>query len=166
VRTAWAGVLAVVVAVLVGCGGGGDRYGNGNGGGGPRDAARPEVPTSSVTVEPPAASSPGIGPDGTGESAPAPAGTPASTQATVPKSQLTPATGTFTDREREYLVGKVPKGMDPSAVLQTGLESCDRISNTADAGPELARQAVKDGEIADARDAITYLCPKFQNLLD
>ncbi|WP_414720754.1 hypothetical protein [Streptomyces sp.] len=141
------------MALLAGCGGGGST-----------DAARP-TPAASATVEPPAASSPGIGPDGTAPTDPPKPGTPATTQATVPRARLTPATGTFTEAQQEYLVGKVPTGMDPSAILQVGLESCDRIANTADASPRLARQAIEDGEIADARDAITYLCPKFKTLL-
>lgn len=150
-------VTLVAVALLVGCGSGG-------GGAGSEDTARP-APSAPATVEPPAASSPGIGPDGTAPTDPPAPGAPATTQATVPKARLTPATGTFTEAEREYLVGKVPTGMDPAAVLQAGQESCDRIANTADASARLARQAIKDGEIADARDAITYLCPKFTNLL-
>ncbi|MBM9503319.1 hypothetical protein [Actinacidiphila acididurans] len=83
----------------------------------------------------------------------------------MPRSKLTPATGTFTDREKDYLVGKVPKGMDPSAVLQTGQESCERVATAADASPQLAREAIRDGEIPDAKDAITYLCPKYSDLL-
>lgn len=153
IRAAVLGPVAAVtaaVALLAGCGGG---------------AAKHTPPVAATTAEPPAASSPGIGPDGTAETGAASAGG-ATKQATVPKARLTPATGTFTERQKDYLVGKVPKGMDPSAVLQTGQESCERIADTADASPSLARQAIKDGEIPDARDAVTYLCPKFKNLLD
>ena len=160
-----AAVVAVTAAaaVLAGCG---------SGGGGTSTDARGTAPSSSTaaasasasasaTVEMPASSAPGIGPDGTTEPT-----APATSQPTVPRAELTPATGTFTATQRNYLVGKVPTGMDPSAVLQTGQESCERIANTADSSPALARQAIKDGEIADARDAIIYLCPKYRNLLD
>ena len=137
--------LTAATVLLAGCGSGG--------------SAKAE---HSAPAERPAASAPGIGPDGTTEPSSAPATGHA---ATLPKSQLTPATGTFTDRQRDYLVGKVPKGMDPSAVLQTGQESCDRIASTADASRTVAKQAIASGEITDAKDAITYLCPQFKSLL-
>jgi hypothetical protein len=137
--------LTAATVLLAGCGSGG--------------SAKAE---HSAPAERPAASAPGIGPDGTTEPSSAPS---AGRGATLPKSQLTPATGTFTDRQKEYLVGKVPKGMDPSAVLQTGQESCDRIADTADASRTVAKQAIASGEITDAKDAITYLCPQFTSLL-
>jgi hypothetical protein len=154
--------LTAAVAVLAGCGGGGHTDA--------KDRA-------AASGERPAVSAPAIGPDGTAPPSASAAGgadggssgssdsSGSSKQSTLPKSQLTPATGTFTDRQKDYLVGKVPKGMDPAAILQTGQESCDRIANTADASPKLAREAIADGEIADAKDAITYLCPKYKNLL-
>lgn len=152
-------VMTTAAAVLAGCGGG------------HADAARDRA---TPTSERPASSAPAIGPDGTAEpSASALGGTDgtggsngaSSKESTLPKAQLTPATGTFTNKQKDYLVGKVPKGMDPAAVLQTGQESCDRIANTADASPKLAKEAIASGEIADAKDAITYLCPKYRNLL-
>jgi hypothetical protein len=160
IRAAAAALAAVAAAaaLLTGCGGGGGA------GGGRHPSAAPAT-TATATAEPPASPSPGIGPDGTAETGAADSGG-AARQPTVPRARLTPATGTFTNRQKDYLVGKVPKGMDPSAVLQTGQESCERIANTADASPALARQAIRDGEIPDARDAITYLCPKYENLLD
>ncbi|MBD0736685.1 hypothetical protein [Streptomyces sp. CBMA29] len=153
-------IVTTAAAVLAGCGGGGHP-----------DAARDRATPAG---ERPASSAPAIGPDGTAEpSASASAGSGGSggangataKESTLPRSQLTPATGTFTDQQKSYLVGKVPKGMDPAAVLQTGQESCDRIANTADASPKLAKEAIADGEIADAKDAITYLCPKYKSLL-
>jgi hypothetical protein len=151
--------MTAAVAVLAGCGGGGHTDA--------KDRA-------TASGERPAVSAPAIGPDGTAEPSASAAGgadgdtsgsSGSSKQSTLPKSQLTPATGTFTDRQKDYLVGKVPKGMDPAAILQTGQESCDRIANTADASQKLAREAIADGEIADAKDAITYLCPKYKDLL-
>lgn len=142
-------VMTAAVALLAGCGSSSDSAHG----------------TPHKTAEAPAASSPGIGPDGTAEQTAQPSDAPATKQPTVPKAQLTPATGTFTAKERDYLVGKVPKGMDPAAILQTGQESCERIANTADVSTKLAEQAIKDGEIADAKDAITYLCPRYADLL-
>ncbi|SFE42153.1 hypothetical protein SAMN05216251_10351 [Actinacidiphila alni] len=163
-RAVAAVMMTAATAVLAGCGGGG--HGGEN---------------RATASERPAVSAPAIGPDGTAEPTDTATGggkdggssgssdtsgsSGSSKQATLPKSQLTPATGTFTDQQKDYLVGKVPKGMDPAAVLQTGQESCDRIANTADASPKLAKQAIADGEIADAKDAITYLCPKYKSLL-
>jgi hypothetical protein len=141
-------LLLTGLTALAGCGSSG----------GHKTASAPAAPHA--TAERPAASAPGIGPDGTAEPGPA-----AGDGRTVPKAQLTPATGTFTDPEKDYLVGKVPYGMDPAAVLQTGQNSCERVANTAGENPAAVRRAIKDGEIAYARDAITYLCPSYRGLL-
>lgn len=143
-------IVTTAAAVLAGCGSGGKSSAH-----------------STPSAERPAASVPGIGPDGTAEDSGSTAGSGGATAKapTLPKSRITPATGTFTDAQKNYLVGKVTAGLDPSAVLQTGQESCERIANTADASQKLAKEAIASGEIADARDAITYLCPKYANLL-
>ncbi|WP_433887964.1 hypothetical protein [Streptomyces sp. CA-111067] len=153
-------IVAATAAALSGCGSGGGHT-DARGTTRPPSATASSSSSSAGTMEPPAASAPGIGPDGTTEST-----GPAGPQKTLPKAQLTPATGTFTDSQRDYLVGRVPTGMDPSAVLQTGQESCDRIATTAGVDPGAAREAIKSGQIADAKGAITYLCPKYKNLLD
>lgn len=162
-RRAAAAVLtaAALLAGLAGCGS------SGSGGAGAAGGRSPQAGPASgpaAGTERPAVPAPGIGPDGTAEPTAGRADT--GPQKTVPKARLTPATGTFTDPERDYLVGKVPVGMDPAAVLQTGQAACERIANTADEDRAAARRAVNDGEITYARDAITYLCPAYRDLLD
>jgi hypothetical protein len=143
--------LTALLAGLAGCGSAGG-------------SAHIDPTRTPAAAERPAAPAPGIGPNRTAEPTTAPGAGGA--QKTVPKARLTPATGTFTDTQRDYLAGKVPVGMDPTAVLQTGLDACERIADTADADRAAARRAVNDGEIAYARDAITYLCPAYRGLLD
>ncbi|WP_405687911.1 hypothetical protein OG204_32645 [Streptomyces sp. NBC_01387] len=77
----------------------------------------------------------------------------------LPDAQLTPATGTFGKRDKAYLSGRVPKNMDPAAVLQTGQETCQRVSRTAAHDRDAAVGAVIAGDIPDAQAAITHLCP-------
>ncbi|MFG1810553.1 hypothetical protein [Streptomyces sp. NPDC049040] len=147
---------AALLAGLTGCGSGG------GGGNHTRQAGPASAPAA--TAERPASSAPGVGPDGSAE--PSAEGTQAAAPKTVPKSRLTPATGTFTEPQKDYLVGKVPVGMDPAAVLEAGQTACERIATTEDEDRAAARRAVEDGEIAHARDAITYLCPAYRDLLD
>ncbi|MEU6444743.1 hypothetical protein [Streptomyces sp. NPDC047046] len=80
--------------------------------------------------------------------------------------KLKPATGTFTKKEKKYLSGRVPKNMDPAAVLQTGQEACDRLKLTASHDKDAAVGALIAGEIPDAVAAIGQLCPEQQPLLD
>lgn len=146
-RLAAAAALVAAAAALAGCGSGHHP---------------PRVRTTTTAASPrpaPVAQSPSVGPDGTAESG------PATREATVPKAHLTPATGTFTARERQYLVGRVPVGMDPSSVLEDGQDVCERIAEAASASEADARAAVTSGELTDARAAITYLCPKYTYLL-
>jgi hypothetical protein len=84
----------------------------------------------------------------------------------VPESELTPATGSFTKKEKEYLADRVPEGMDPAAVLQIGQETCQRISRTAEHDRDAAVDAIRTGEIANAESAITHLCPEQRPLLE
>ena len=83
----------------------------------------------------------------------------------VPKSELTPATGTINEKEKEYLTDRVPKGVDPAAILEAGQEACDRITSLAGRDRKAAVAAIKSGEITGARDAITQLCPEHKPLL-
>ncbi|MET8555494.1 hypothetical protein ABZV64_11070 [Streptomyces sp. NPDC004959] len=80
--------------------------------------------------------------------------------------KLKPATGSFTKKEKQYLSGRVPKNMDPAAVLQTGQEACDRLKLTASRDKDAAVGALIAGEIPDAVAAIGRLCPEQQPLLD
>ncbi|MEV0784560.1 hypothetical protein AB0I52_16650 [Streptomyces sp. NPDC050423] len=84
----------------------------------------------------------------------------------TPTDQLTPATGTFTKKQKKYLVGRVPKGMDPAAVLQTGQETCDRLTYLVKVDPDTATGAVATGEIADAKPAVTHLCTQHKALVE
>lgn len=84
---------------------------------------------------------------------------------TVPRSELTPATGSFDRKQKEYLVGRVPKGTDPAAVLAVGQETCERITRTAKVDRQAAVDALRSGEIGGAKAAITHLCPQHRDLL-
>lgn len=107
-------------------------------------------------------------------SAPDPADSPAAsplspdakpTGPVLPDAKLTPKTGSFTEKEKQYLSGRVPEKMDPAAVLQTGQESCQRVERTAKRDKDAATGAVISGEIPGAKDAITNLCPEQKPIL-
>ena len=83
----------------------------------------------------------------------------------VPKAELTPATGTITKKQKNYLTNRVPKGVDPAAILEAGQEACDRVASIAEHDRKAAVQAIKSGEITGARDAINQLCPEQKPLL-
>ncbi|MET9661398.1 hypothetical protein [Streptomyces sp. NPDC006510] len=83
----------------------------------------------------------------------------------LPSDELTPATGSFTRKQKEYLVDRVPKGMDPAAVLQTGQETCDRLRFLVKADRDVAVGAIVTGELADAEPAVEHLCTQHRELL-
>lgn len=83
----------------------------------------------------------------------------------VPKSELTPATGTFTKKQKGYLADRVPEGTDPAAVLQAGQEACSRIKSTAELDRKAAVSALRNGEIPNAGPAVQHLCPTLRPLL-
>jgi hypothetical protein len=83
----------------------------------------------------------------------------------VPKSELTPATGSITEEQKKYLTDRVPKGVDPAAILEAGQEACDRITSIAARDRKAAIKAIQTGEITGARDAVTQLCPEHKPLL-
>lgn len=85
---------------------------------------------------------------------------------TVPKARLTPATGSFTEKQKEYLTDRVPRGTDPAAVLQAGQAVCDRIGRTAEVDREAAVDALRSGEIAEPEPAVAHLCPEYRPLLE
>ncbi|MDX2918039.1 MULTISPECIES: hypothetical protein [Streptomyces] len=124
----------------------------------------------------PAASGPAApGPSATTATEPAtpPAGEPtASAPAATaegpktPVDEITPATGTFTKEQKEYLKDRVPKGMDPAAVLQTGQETCDKLRYLVKADRDTAVGAIVTGEVPDAKDAVAGLCTQHQDLVD
>ncbi|MFB8064848.1 hypothetical protein, partial [Streptomyces rubiginosohelvolus] len=84
----------------------------------------------------------------------------------TPVDEITPATGTFTKQQKEYLKDRVPKGMDPAAVLQTGQETCDKLRYLVKADRDTAVGAIVTGEIPDAKDAVAGLCTQHQALVD
>ncbi|NGO71982.1 hypothetical protein [Streptomyces boncukensis] len=84
---------------------------------------------------------------------------------TVPDSELTPATGTFTRKEKNYLKGRVPEGLEPAAVLEAGRTACARIRTTAEVSRQGVVRALRSGEIDQAEPAVTHLCPQFAPLL-
>ncbi|MFJ3967872.1 hypothetical protein ACIPYR_06855 [Streptomyces parvus] len=127
----------------------------------------------------PAASGPATpGPSATTATEPAtpPTEEPADPEASAPAStaegpktpadEITPATGTFTKKQKEYLKDRVPKGMDPAAVLQTGQETCDKLRYLAKGDRDTAVGAIVTGEVPDAKDAVAGLCTQHQDLVD
>ncbi|MDQ0987680.1 hypothetical protein [Streptomyces sp. V2I9] len=149
----------VLTAALAACGSSAD--GNDPEAAGARRpaASGPTVPgTPDGTPTPPSAEP--TGPDGKPE-ARGPAARPK-----TPSDAITPATGTFTKKQKEYLADRVPKGMDPAAVLQTGQETCDKLRYLVKADRDTAVGAVATEEIPDAAGAVAGLCPQHQDLVD
>ncbi|UNS96752.1 hypothetical protein MMF93_09680 [Streptomyces tubbatahanensis] len=152
-RAAAAALVAAALALTAGCGGDDDRqHGEGAGSG---HAGRPGA---TATASPGASAAPHAEDDGG-----APGG---EATAKVPRSRLTPATGSFTKKEKDYLVDRVPRGLEPAAVLEAGRTACERIATTADSSEKDAISALKAGEIDQAEPAIRHLCPKFAPLLE
>lgn len=151
-RRAAAAVLVTAVAlVLGGCGGGG------------RHATDPPTAQAPAPAGDPA--TPGTGPagpatDGPGSAADAPK---------VPDAQLTPpGGGSFTERQKAYLSGRVPRGTDPVAVLEGGQEICERLARTAKVDKDAAASALVTGDISmsGAAAAVSALCPDQQPVVD
>ncbi|OIJ88264.1 hypothetical protein [Streptomyces colonosanans] len=121
--------------------------------------AKPPQPTQRISDDQAAAV-----PDEQASPAPKGPSTP-SKGPVLPDAKLTPATGSFTGREKTYLHGRVPENMDPAAVLQVGQEACQRIERTAAHDKDAAIGALIAGDVPSADDAITQLCPKQKPLL-
>lgn len=83
----------------------------------------------------------------------------------VPEEELEPAEGEFSEKEKTYLKDRVPEGVDPAAILEAGEEACAKIKSAAATDDELAREAIRSGDIANAEDAIHTLCPQYEDLL-
>ncbi|GAB2946468.1 hypothetical protein [Streptomyces sundarbansensis] len=125
-------------------------------------APGPAAPGPSTTAATDPATPPSEEPEASGESAPAATAEGPKT----PADEITPATGTFTRKQKEYLKDRVPKGMDPAAVLQTGQETCDKLRYLVKADRDTAVGAIVTGEIPDAKDAVAGLCTQHQDLVD
>ncbi|MFJ3279308.1 hypothetical protein [Streptomyces halstedii] len=155
--------VVLATAALAACGSSGD---------GPATAGgTPSGPAASAPSAPaPAVAGPSGAPGGdpAGEDAPEAGPEDAETPALpkVPADEITPATGTFSKPQKEYLTDRVPRGMDPAAVLQTGQETCDRLRYLVKADRDIAVAAVVTGEVADAEPAVAHLCPRHQDLVD
>ncbi|MFD7863061.1 hypothetical protein [Streptomyces sp. NPDC059783] len=128
-----------------------------------QDGGAESTPRAAAAASPSPATSPAAGGGGPASAGPA---APADTGPKVPSDELTPATGSFTKKQKEYLVDRVPKGMDPAAVLQTGQETCDRLTYLVKADPDVAVGAIVTGEIANAEPAVAHLCTGHQDLVD
>ncbi|MFE1480776.1 hypothetical protein ACFW80_07745 [Streptomyces fimicarius] len=122
----------------------------------------PAVPGPSATTATEPTAPPTEEPAASGSSAPAATAEGPKT----PVDEITPATGTFTKKQKEYLKDRVPKGMDPAAVLQTGQETCDKLRYLVKADRDTAVGAIVTGEIPDAKDAVAGLCTQHQALVD
>ncbi|MFE3429028.1 hypothetical protein [Streptomyces sp. YPW6] len=125
-------------------------------------ASGPAAPGPSTTAATDPATPPSEEPEASGGSAPAATAEGPKT----PADEITPATGTFTRKQKEYLKDRVPKGMDPAAVLQTGQETCDKLRYLVKADRDTAVGAIVTGEIPDAKDAVAGLCTQHQDLVD
>ncbi|WGP13312.1 hypothetical protein [Streptomyces sp. SH5] len=155
--------VVLTAAALAACGSSAD-------GNGP-EAAGAQRPAASGSAVP----GPSAATDATEPAAPpteeptAPEGSAPAATAEGPKTpagEIAPATGTFTKKQREYLKDRVPKGMDPAAVLQTGQETCDKLRYLVKSDRDTAVGAIVTGEIPDAKDAVAGLCPQHQDLVD
>ncbi|MEU5132917.1 hypothetical protein [Streptomyces californicus] len=132
-------------------------------------ASGPAVPgstagTPTASTPPAADAAEGDGDDGAKPGAQGP--TASAEGPKTPSDAITPATGTFTKQQKKYLEDRVPEGMDPAAVLQTGQETCDRLRYLVKADRDTAVGAVATEEIPDAAAAVTGLCPQHQDLVD
>ncbi|MGW0790111.1 hypothetical protein ACWD04_18110 [Streptomyces sp. NPDC002911] len=144
--------VALATAVLAACGSSGgsdDEDGKSAAGGTPSAAASPA----------PLVAGPAVSPSGA-------QATKQSATPEVPAGDITPATGSFTKKQKEYLTDRVPTGMDPAAVLQTGQETCDRLRYLVRADRDIAVGAIVSGEVVEAKPAVAHLCPQHQGLVD
>ncbi|WP_328890633.1 hypothetical protein [Streptomyces sp. NBC_00316] len=125
------------------------------------DGDQPEAGSAKPSATGAPVAGPAAGPD-------APAGPSSTTTSEPPKlptDQLTPATGSFTKKQKEYLVNRVPKGMDPAAVLQTGQETCDKLSYLVKVDKDTAVAGIVTGEVTGAEPAVAHLCTEHRDLV-
>lgn len=159
-----AAAVIVTAAALAACGSSADGNGPEAAGAQRPAASGPAVPGTPTTP----ATSPADEPEGAERPAAAGPSAPAATAKgpKTPSDEITPATGTFTKKQKEYLEDRVPKGMDPAAVLQTGQETCGKLRYLVKADRDTAVGAIATDEIPDAADAVAGLCPQHQDLVD
>ncbi|MFF3330096.1 hypothetical protein ACFYWX_11130 [Streptomyces sp. NPDC002888] len=144
--------------------------GSGGGGGGERTEAAASTPRAAASAEPSSQPESSPSPSSPSPSSARPSKTGGTTSQgpknTVPDSELTPATGSFTKKERKYLSGRVPKGADPAAILQAGQETCDKLAATAKIDRDATVGAIIAGEIKGAEEAVKGLCLDLKPLTD
>ncbi|MCX4655872.1 hypothetical protein OG249_28740 [Streptomyces microflavus] len=157
--------VALTAAVLASCGSSADGNDPEAAGAQRPAASGPSVPGPSATT--PATPAPPAAPATEEPAAPGPSAPAATAEGPkTPSDEITPATGTFTKKQKEYLEDRVPKGMDPAAVLQTGQETCDKLRYLVKADRDTAVGAIATQEISDAPAAVAGLCPQHQDLVD
>ncbi|MET9383107.1 hypothetical protein ABZY09_19050 [Streptomyces sp. NPDC002928] len=159
------GALAalLLLPLLAACGSGGGQHTEAAGST-PHPAAS-AAPSPSSSGSSPSGSSSVAAQSSEGSSEVSSQGSSLGPKNTVPDDQLTPATGSFTKKEKKYLSGRVPKGTDPAAILQAGQETCDRLAATAKIDRDAVVGAIVAGEIAGAEDAVNGLCPDLKSLV-
>ncbi|MFE9011731.1 hypothetical protein [Streptomyces cyaneofuscatus] len=164
-----AGAATVMtVAVLAACGSSADGNGPEAAGAQRPAASGPSVPGPSATTPTTSATPAASTAPATEEPAvPGPSDPPATAEGPkTPSDEITPATGTFTKKQKKYLEDRVPKGMDPAAVLQTGQETCEKLRYLVKVDRDTAVGAIATEEIRDAPAAVAGLCPQHQDLVD
>lgn len=160
--------VVMTVAALAACGSSADGNGPEAAGAQRPAASGPAVPGSTATTStPPATPTAPAAPTAPATEEPAVTGPSATAEGPkTPSDEITPVTGTFTKKQKEYLENRVPKGMDPAAVLQTGQETCDKLSYLVEVDRDTAVGAIAAREISDAPAAVAGLCPQHQDLVD
>lgn len=72
----------------------------------------------------------------------------------------------FSEDQREFLdAQESPRGADPGALLLLGEEACERLGYLSRHAPEAIAEAVEDGEIPGAEEAVAHLCPEHAPLM-
>jgi hypothetical protein len=149
-------LLAAAVFAAAGC--------TAQGSHGPTSSSPSAPSPSGSAFESPAA-------DPTGSSAPAPSAAAGATAApadpSAPSSdpQQAPAP-TFAPSEQQYLASRVPKGIDPNAVLQVGQERCAQLETVKATDQKAVVSHLIEKRGVDVVDAIAALCPGLQPELD
>lgn len=157
--------VVLTTAVLAACGSSADGNDPEAAGAQRPAASGPSVPGTSATT--PTTPAPPAAPATEEPAVPGPSAPAATAEGPkTPSDEITPATGTFTKKQKEYLEDRVPKGMDPAAVLQTGQETCDKLRYLVKADRDTAVGAIATHEIPDAPAAVAGLCPQHQDLVD
>ncbi|MET9874841.1 hypothetical protein ABZZ36_09490 [Actinacidiphila glaucinigra] len=147
VATAAAVLVTAAAVLLTGCSSGSDG----------KDTAAGATPAPTAATSVPVPDEPATPTDPASDAVPS--------GPKVPKGELTPVTGSFTKKQKDYLSGRVPKGTDPAAVLQLGQETCDRIARVAEVDEDAAIGGIITGQIGGAKGAVTHLCPDQEDVL-